>query len=107
MSSISAEFTNLQPSSDERVSSPLAHGRTALMLCDDVKRVMYFFLDGSLGDSKRQTIELHLHDCPDCEVRIIVHRKMRSFFRRRLSGLPAPDSLRVRLTQSLRTATAE
>lgn len=77
------------------------------MLCDDVKRVMYFFLDGSLGDSKRQTIEIHLHDCPDCEVRIIVHRKLRSFLRKRLSPITAPDTLRIRLSQSLRTVAAD
>jgi len=77
------------------------------MLCDDVKRVMYFFLDGSLGDSKRQNVEIHLHDCPDCEVHIIVHRKMRSFLRKRLSPLSAPDTLRVRVTQSLRMLAAE
>jgi mycothiol system anti-sigma-R factor len=107
MSSITTEFTNLQPSSIERAPSPLAHGRKEVMLCDEVKRVMYFFLDGSLGDSKRQTVEIHLHDCPDCEVRITVHRKLRSFLRRRLSPKPAPDTLRIRLSQSLRTATAE
>jgi mycothiol system anti-sigma-R factor len=77
------------------------------MLCDDVKRVMYFFLDGSLGDSKRQTIEIHLHDCPDCEVRIIVHRKLRTFLRKRLSPITAPDTLRIRLSRSLRTVAAE
>jgi mycothiol system anti-sigma-R factor len=104
MSSIQTEFTNLQRSSEERVSSPLAHGRKAVMLCDDVKRVIYFFLDGSLGDNRRQTIELHLHDCPDCEVRVTVHRKMRSFFRKRLSPVSAPETLRIRLSQSLRTA---
>ena len=44
------------------------------MLCDDVKRVIYFFLDGSLSDQKRQNIEIHLHDCADCETRVTIHR---------------------------------
>jgi mycothiol system anti-sigma-R factor len=73
------------------------------MLCDDVKRVVYFFLDGSLGHQKQHAFEIHLSNCPDCEIRIIVHRKLRSFVRRRLSPVAAPDTLRVRLTQSLRT----
>lgn len=77
------------------------------MLCNDVKRVVYFFLDGSLGDSKKQALEIHLKDCPDCDVRIIVHRKLRSFFQRRLGRVSAPDTLRVRVSQSLRTAPAE
>jgi mycothiol system anti-sigma-R factor len=77
------------------------------MLCNDVKRVIYFFLDGSLGSSKKQALEIHLHDCPDCEVRITVHRKLRSFVRQRLGRVSAPETLRVRVSQSLRTATAE
>lgn len=76
------------------------------MLCNDVKRVVYFFLDGSLGDSKKQALEIHLSNCPDCEVRVTVHRKLRTFFRKRITTVTAPDTLRIRLTQSLRTATA-
>jgi len=77
------------------------------MLCDDVKRVVYFFLDGSLSDHKQHAFEIHLNDCPDCEVRIVVQRKLRSFLRRRLTPVNAPPELRIRLTQSLRTAHAE
>lgn len=77
------------------------------MLCDDVKRVMYFFLDGSLGDQKRNAIEIHVSDCPDCEVRVVVQRKLRSFIRRRLSPVSAPETLRIRLTRSLRAVPAE
>jgi len=77
------------------------------MLCDDVKRVVYFFLDGSLGHQKQHAFEIHLVNCPDCEIRIIVHRKLRSFVRRRLSPVAAPETLRVRLTQSLRSMPAD
>ena len=74
------------------------------MLCDDVKRVVYFFLDGSLGHQKQHALEIHLSNCPDCEIRIIVQKKLRSFFRNRLAPVAAPETLRVRLTQSLRAA---
>jgi mycothiol system anti-sigma-R factor len=77
------------------------------MLCDDVKRVVYFFLDGSLADHKKHAIEIHLSNCPDCEVRVVVQRKLRSFFRRRLAPVAAPETLRIRLTQSLRALPAE
>lgn len=76
------------------------------MLCDDVKRVIYFFLDGSVGEKKRQDIEIHLKDCPDCEVRIYIQRKLRSFVRSRLSRVDAPETLRIRLTRSLRAVPA-
>ena len=72
------------------------------MLCDDVKRVLYFFLDGSLGDHKQQSIEIHLHDCPDCETRVTIHRRMRGFLRKRLALVTAPEALRIRVVQSLR-----
>ncbi len=76
------------------------------MLCDDVKRVVYFFLDGSLGHQKQHAFEIHLVNCPDCEIRITVHRKLRSFVRRRLSQVAAPETFRIRLTQSLRNEAA-
>jgi mycothiol system anti-sigma-R factor len=76
------------------------------MLCKDVKRVVYFFLDGSLSDSKKQSLEIHLSNCPDCEIRIVVSRKLRSFFRKRTAPVAAPETLRVRLTQSLRAIPA-
>ena len=77
------------------------------MLCDDVKRVVYFFLDGSLGHQKQHAFEIHLSNCPDCEIRIVVHRKLRSFVRQRLSPVAAPEALRIKLTRSLRTVTVD
>lgn len=74
------------------------------MLCDDVKRVIYFFLDGSLGDQKRQSFEIHLSTCHDCETRVTIHRRLRGFLRSRLTPVAAPETLRVRVVQSLRAA---
>ena len=74
------------------------------MLCDDVKRVVYFFLDGSLSERRKVDLEVHIDGCPDCEIRITVQRRLRSFIRQRLTPMAAPDHLRVRVTQSLRTA---
>jgi mycothiol system anti-sigma-R factor len=76
------------------------------MLCKDVKRVVYFFLDGSMSDSKKQALEIHLSNCPDCEIRIVFSRKLRSFFKKRTTHLAAPETLRVRLSQTLRTIPA-
>ncbi len=72
------------------------------MLCDDVKRFAYFFLDGSLANQKNADIEIHVSNCPDCEIRILVHRKLRSFVRQRLSPVSAPERLRFRLSESIR-----
>ncbi len=74
------------------------------MLCDDVRRVIYFFLDGSLSEQKRQSLEIHVSTCPDCETRVTIHRRLRGFFRKRLAPVTAPETLRVRVVQSLRAA---
>jgi len=79
------------------------------MLCRDVKRVAYFFLDGSLGESKKQDFDSHLKLCPDCESRMKFHRRLRDFLRRRVTRLAvtAPDRLKMRLTRSIRAFRAE
>ena len=74
------------------------------MLCDDVRRVVYFFLDGSLGQRKLIEFETHIQICHDCEERTAIHRRLRDFVRRRLHPLAAPDHLKVRVVQSLRIA---
>ena len=77
------------------------------MICDDVKRVVYFFLDGSLGQQKLVEFETHLQVCRDCDERTTVSRKLRNFIRRRLHPVAAPEQFKVRLTQTLRTIPAE
>jgi len=72
------------------------------MGCDDVKRVLYFFLDGALGEKKRRVVNDHLSLCPDCERRERVHRKLRELVKTRLARIPATDRFKVRLTRTLR-----
>lgn len=77
------------------------------MLCDDVKRVVYFFLDGSLNEARQQELRIHLTICPDCDHRTTVSKRLRNFVRRRLSNVDAPDHLKKRLQRSLRAFAAE
>lgn len=72
------------------------------MRCEDVRRVVYFFLDGSVSSRKQNDIEIHLVECPGCAERMSVQRRLRSFVRTRLAPMPAPDHLRIRVSQSLR-----
>jgi len=74
------------------------------MLCNEYKRVVYFFLDGSLGSRKIDEFESHRQLCPDCETRITLHRRLRDFIRKRLAPVSAPERLKIRLVQSLRVA---
>ena len=79
------------------------------MLCRDVKRVVYFFLDGSLGEKGQQDISSHVKLCPDCEARLKIQSRLRNFFHSRINRLSAsaPDRLKVRLTRSIRAFAAE
>ena len=73
-------------------------------MCDDVKKIAYFFLDGALAPERTRDVEQHLRDCHDCDDGVAVHRRMRNFVARRLAAIPAPSSLRERLRQGLRKA---
>lgn len=72
------------------------------MLCDDVKRVVYFFLDGSLGDSKKKELHSHLTLCPDCEARTKISGRLRNFFKKRMARVSAPARFKKRLARTLR-----
>jgi mycothiol system anti-sigma-R factor len=86
--------------------SPL---QRAAMLCRDVKRVVYFFLDGSLGETTRQDLKSHLSLCPDCERRMRVQQALRNFLMARFARLSAaaPPRLKTRLTRSIRAFRTE
>ena len=77
------------------------------MGCEDVKRVIYFFLDGQLGDRKQRDVKQHLNLCPECEQRTKFQRRLRDFVRKRLLRVSAPDSFKKRLSRSLRAFRAE
>src|SRR4051794_1814712 len=81
--------------------------RTAVMICDDVKRVAYFFLDGNLGENKQNDFKTHVSICPECEQRVSIHRRLRLFICKRLSRDSAPQRLRQRLSRSFRGLTSE
>ena len=77
------------------------------MLCDDVRRALYFFLDGSLAEQKQRDFRAHLIDCPNCDTRTKVQLRIRRFVLARLSPEPAPERLKTRLARSIRAFRAE
>ena len=77
------------------------------MLCEDVKRVVYFFLDGSLAEPKKQDFNSHLNLCPDCEARTKISGRLRSFFRKRMAKVSASARFKQRLERSLRAFSAD
>ena len=77
------------------------------MLCDDVKRSVYFFLDGALAEPRQHDFASHLSICPDCEARTNIHRRLRVFIIKRLTPEKAPARLRQRLARAFRAMTGD
>ena len=77
------------------------------MICDDVKRVIYFFLDGQLSQNKQQDFSSHLDTCTDCDRRAQIQRRLREFVHKRLHVDPAPDHLKRRLSRAVRAFRTE
>lgn len=73
------------------------------MVCDDVKRIVYFYLDGALSEKKQTDFTSHLDECPDCGDRIQIHKKLRNFVLTRLGRHLAPEALRTRIQQRFAT----
>jgi anti-sigma factor (TIGR02949 family) len=77
------------------------------MGCKDVRRVIYFFLDDSLGEKKKTDVDKHLGYCPECGQRARISKRIRDFFRSRLHPVSAPDRFKIRLTRSIRAIRVE
>ncbi len=71
------------------------------MFCDEVKRIAYTFLDGTLADSQSSEIQTHLKACQHCDERFVIHRRFRHFLKGRLSARHAPDTLYSKLKTAL------
>lgn len=72
------------------------------MICDEIRRLAYFYLDGAVSSTKAANFESHLDHCPDCGTRLAVHRRVREFVKVRLRPVPAPEHLRARIQKTCR-----
>jgi mycothiol system anti-sigma-R factor len=71
------------------------------MICDDVRRFAYVFLDEELPTERRAEFARHLEDCPGCGERVTIHKRLRTFLRTRLERRSAPAPLRERIHAAL------
>jgi hypothetical protein len=77
------------------------------MLCDDVKRGVYFFLDGQLGANRERDYSRHISLCPECDARTKISGRLRIFFRHRMTPVEAPAHLKKRIERTIRAFAAE
>ncbi|MGA7616994.1 MAG: zf-HC2 domain-containing protein [Thermoanaerobaculia bacterium] len=73
------------------------------LICDEVKRVAYFYLDGQLGRNKTDDFASHLKACGDCDGRIVIHQRLRRLVQHRLARSIAPTPLKDRVRQICRS----
>lgn len=73
------------------------------MICDEVKRAAYDFLDGAI-DNTRQYLVKHLDECAECGNRVMIHRRIRNFIKSRLKISAAPTGLVGKIRESLHSA---
>ena len=77
------------------------------MRCDDVRRAVYLFLDGSLDEPAHVDYTAHIRLCPECDTRTKVQRRIRVFIVSRLRRPEsAPERLKQRLTRTFRAMKA-
>ena len=76
------------------------------MVCDDVKKIAYFFLDETLGPKKRDQVVSHLRRCSPCADFVSILKRLRAFVRNRLPKIVAPNALRERISRSMSRTTA-
>lgn len=72
------------------------------MICDEIRRLAYFYLDGTVGSAKAASFETHVGRCPDCGARLAIHKRVREVVRLRLPAIQAPQRLRERVQQACR-----
>lgn len=77
------------------------------MGCDDVKRVITFFLDGALSEKKYRAVLEHFGLCRDCEQRKVVQQRLRRFIAARVERVLPTERFRTRLSRSLRGVRAD
>ena len=73
-----------------------------MIICSEIRRLAYFYLDGTVGSAKAASIETHIERCPDCGTRLAIHRRLREVVRLSLKPLSAPEGLRDRIRQTCR-----
>jgi len=77
------------------------------MRCDDVRRTVYLFLDGSLDEPTQVDFTAHIRICIPCDTRTRVQQRIRVFIMKRLRRPDsAPERLKQRLVRTFRAMKA-
>lgn len=75
--------------------------------CQQAVAELYSYLDGTLTVERLTHIEAHLNDCGDCYEAFDFEAELKMVISRRCGTEEVPETLRIRILESLRIAITE
>ena len=81
----------------------MAYGDPEDIECGSVLRDVWLFLDDELDPEKRSAVEAHLDGCSPCLEEANLDQKLKALLHSKCGGDRAPEQLRARLVERLRS----
>ncbi|MGQ0480054.1 MAG: mycothiol system anti-sigma-R factor [Pseudonocardia sp.] len=75
--------------------------------CEDVLAEVWLFLDHECDQTRRELLRHHLEECNPCLAAYGIEEKLKELLARKCGGEQAPNGLRDRLRDQIRTAVLE
>jgi len=75
--------------------------------CQDVLAEVWLFLDQECDQSRRELLRQHLDECNPCLAVYGIEEKLKELLARKCGGEQAPNALRARLRDQIRSAVLE
>jgi mycothiol system anti-sigma-R factor len=75
--------------------------------CRDVLAEVWLFLDHECDQSRRDLLRRHLEECNPCLAAYGIEEKLKELLARKCGGEQAPNALRARLRDQIRSAVLE
>jgi len=75
--------------------------------CSEVLAEVFLYLDGEMTTDRRDTIRRHLDECSPCLRKFGIEREVRALVARCCGNEVAPETLRAKVLQTLRTVVVE
>jgi mycothiol system anti-sigma-R factor len=75
--------------------------------CDQVLAEVWLFLDQECNQTRRDLLRQHLDECHPCLAAYGIEEKLKELLARKCGGEHAPDTLRARLRDQIRSVVLE
>lgn len=75
--------------------------------CQDVLAEVWLFLDHECDQTRRDLLRRHLEECNPCLAAYGIEEKLKELLARKCGGEQAPNGLRARLRDQIRSAVLE